>query len=89
MNPLFVFFIFFFHFFWADLAFLHGGSNLRFFGMLIFAPLIYLFMKYVKIKNPYPNEVKFNWLRSIIVTLTMPFLIFLIAVFIRRLRMSF
>ncbi len=35
-------------------------------------------MKYVKIKNPYPNEVKFNWVRSIVVTLTMPFLIFLL-----------
>ena len=78
MNMFFLFSIFFFHFFWSDLTFLHQGSNLRFFGMLLLPPLIYLFGKNVKIRDPLPNNISFNWKRCIIVTSTMPLLIFLL-----------
>lgn len=77
MNILFIIFILFFRFFWSKLEFLHEGSNFKFLAMIFFVPLVYLFMKKIEIDNLYPNQEKPNLIRGIIVSLTMPLLIFL------------
>lgn len=61
---------------------LNRGSNLRFLLFLLCIPIIYSCIKLIK--SYYPNNVKKDLFRGIIVSITLPIFIFLFIFFLKK-----